>query len=146
MIRALGLSRRGGQTSEIFRQIGANSVDNWGFGRRQLKRLASDGLVGADIEAGGLEDDFARYWRNRIAVGIAARGDPAAQKILVERFGRLPGREAAVVGIVHPISAAVRRMDLVGEDDLPVSVEAKCVFRDDEDKTPLGGNSAAARE
>jgi hypothetical protein len=80
------------------------------------------------------------------ACWIAPRGHPAPQDVFVERFGRFAGREAALIAVADPVAAAVRGVDLVGEDYRARRVEAEFVFGIDEDEAALASNLAAARE
>ncbi len=77
-------------------------------------------------------------------VRVTARRHPVAHEVLVEALGSVPGRETLLVAVAQPVAAAVRRMDLVGEEDLPGRIEAELVFGIDEDQTVLGGDLASA--
>src|SRR6516225_10972390 len=113
---------------------------------RHDKALTGDRLEHADIDPCGFEDDVARDFRDRVAVGVAPLGHPTPYEILIEALGRLAGGKAALVALADPIPAAVRRVDLVGEHDPARRIEAKLVFRVDEDQTALLRYRAAARE
>src|SRR6185437_8291971 len=54
--------------------------------------------------------------------------------------------EAPGIAVAEPVAAAVRRVDLVGEDDAAVAVEAELVFGVDEDEPVPVRDLAAARE
>src|SRR5215472_11042484 len=102
-----------GAGSEILRQIGANAREDRHVRRRQLEFLPGDGLERRNIKEGGVEDNFARNFRDRIAIGVAPRGDPAPQEVLVERLGRFPCRETTLVAVAKPVAAAVGGVDFV---------------------------------
>src|SRR5690348_8348461 len=108
--------------------------------------MAGDGLVDLDIDPRRLQYDLGRNRRDWIPIGVAARDDPAAHEVLVEAFGRLARREAAIVAPGLPVAAAVGRVDLVREHDAPVPVEAELVLGIGEDEAVLVGDGAAPRE
>src|SRR6266851_2503108 len=104
-------------------QIGADALQHGGLRLGDGKALAGDRLEYADIDPRGLGDDVAWDRRDRVVVGVAARRHPAPQEILVEAVGRLAGRKPAGIALGEPVAAAVRGMDLVGEQDPSVAIE-----------------------
>src|SRR5258708_13883613 len=127
-------------------EIGPDALEHRDRRVRQRKRLAADRLEDPDIYPRPFEHDVPRNLRDRVLVGIAARDHPAAHEILVEALRTLAGGKAPLIAFEEPIAAAVRRMDLVGEDDATILVEAELVFGIDEDETVLLGDLAAAGE
>src|SRR6266851_3987330 len=134
------------EPSQEPREVGADALKHRDRRVGQREGLAGDRLENADIESRSLEDDVARNLGDLVLVRVAARHHPAAHEILVEALGRLAGGETLGIGAVEPIAAAIRRVDLVGEDDLAVLVEAELVFRVDQDEAMPFGDGAAAGE
>src|SRR5262249_36551879 len=96
-----------GARSEVPSPVSADAPEHRNLGTRRHELLSGDRLEGADIDVCRFGDDLARDRRDRVAIGVAARRHPAAQKILVEAVGRLAGGEAARVAFGEPIAAAV---------------------------------------
>src|SRR5207248_6930479 len=114
--------------SEIALEIGADALEHRDVRLRRNKAFAGDRLEHADIDLRRLADDLARDRRDRVAIGVAACGDPAAEEILVEAVGRLAVGEPGGIARGEPVAAAVRGVDLVGEYDVAGAVEAELVF------------------
>ena len=131
---------------EIRREVGTDAGEDRSFGLRQGEAFTGDGFVYPDIKPRRFQDDFVRDLRQRVAVGVATLADPAPHKILVEALGGLPGGEPALIAVADPIPAAVRSVDLVGEDDPALGVKAEFVFGIDEDQAALAGDFPPARE
>ena len=89
---------------------------------------------------------ISRNVRNWVGVRIAACGHPPPHEILVQRFRRRPLRKSFGIAGSQPISAAVGGMDLVGQDDRTIFVEAEFVLGIDQDQSPPGGDLAPAGE
>src|SRR6185312_1395503 len=79
-------------------------------------------------------------------VGIAARGHPAPDEVLVQRVGRRAGGKTRGIARREPVAAAVRRVHLVGENDRPLGVETKLVFGVDQNEPLPRRRFAAAGE
>src|SRR5207249_11226473 len=91
-------------------------------------------------------DDFARDGGNRVAVGVDAGRHPTPQEILVEAVGRLARREPVRITFGEPVAAAIGGVDLVGEEDLPVTIAPELVFSVDQDEAAPGRDVAPAGE
>src|ERR1051325_804134 len=136
----------GARGSEVPPQVSADALEHRRFRLWDGELLAGYPLERVDIDPRRIGDDLARDGRDRVAVGVAARRHPAAQKILVEAVGRLARRATERLALGEPIAAAVRGMDLVGEDDVAGRVDAELVFGVDQDQPSLGGETPAADE
>src|SRR5262249_54186826 len=67
-------------------------------------------------------------------VGIAARGNPAADEVLVQRVRGRARRKALGISRGEPVAAAVGRVHLIGGQDRSLRVEAEFVLGVDQDE------------
>src|SRR6266478_3751445 len=132
--------------SEIAREIGADAREDRNVRLRHDKTFPGYGLVHVDIDPRGLENDVTRDRRDRVAIRIATLAHPAAYEVLVEALWRPAGGEALLVAVGEPVAAAVRSMDLVGENDPARRVEAEFIFGIGQDKSAFRRDLAPACE
>ena len=92
--------------------------------------LARDHLVSFDVLGNRLVDDVLR----QLVVAIRVDLEPVTDELLVVRRLRLAG----LVALERPEAGAVRRQDLIAEDDVAVLIEAELELR--------VGDDDAARE
>src|SRR5258708_30013405 len=110
-------ARRKTHDLEILLQVPSYPLQHRHARIRQIELAAGDLLVGADVDAGGLEHHLAGDFGDLVLVGVAAVDDPAADEILVEALRSLARFEPAPIAPRGPVAAAVRRIDLVGRED-----------------------------
>ena len=105
----------------------------------KVETLPGDGLEHLDIEAGGFGDDIARDLRERVAIRIAAGGDPAPHEILVEAFRRLAFGETALIALAPASSGCCPGVWISSASTIwPVGVETELVFGVGQDQPALG--------
>jgi sterol desaturase/sphingolipid hydroxylase (fatty acid hydroxylase superfamily) len=87
-VAALSRQPVGPEPSEVPPQVIPDSLEHRSVRLRHGEAVAGDRLEHADVDPRRFADDLARDRRDRVAVGVAARRDPAAQEVLVEAVGR----------------------------------------------------------
>ena len=101
-------------------------------------------LKRADVDPGRLQHDICRNGRDLILVRIATGGNPVPHEILVEALGPLAFFKAFLIAFSKPVTAAVRRVDFISQNDLAIAINAEFIFRINEDEPTLRRDFLAA--